>query len=139
MKDIKEPLVENSSPEIRDGAADMTEGGKKDSEGFLKPRWMGYVYYVTLTFFICLQLLFAKFLFQRNAGLIVTHVLTYRNFITVACYTFLIRNKIRDTLVTSLKRELIPFLILRICAGTCFQICVFYSAKYLPLVYVGLC
>lgn len=107
-------------------------------DDLLKPRWLGYVYQVTLTIFICLQLKFAKFLFQRNPDLNIVQLLAFRSMIAFGIFLYIIRGNIWTIIFWSIPRKLIPLLALKIAAGLIYQICINIAAKSLPLVYVAL-
>ena len=107
-------------------------------QGFRTPRWYGYIYHFLSVLMICLQHLQGKLLFTRSPNLNLTQLLFMRSIVNACINLGQMNSQIKYCMYTSIERNLLPQLALRVTFGLAMIVCVYTSVKFLPLVYVSL-
>jgi drug/metabolite transporter (DMT)-like permease len=137
MKDLREPLL-GGGDHKKEAVPKLGDKGKRDSEGFRTPRWLGYVYMLIFIIMICMQQLLGKILFTRTPQMTATQLLFLRSITAAIIFGCLMNKNIKYYMYTSIERRHIGHLAARVLQGLLMLVCIYTSVKYLPLVYTSL-
>lgn len=127
MKDLSEPLL---------GGKEKIS--KKDADGFLTPRWHGYVYQFLVYFTVTINQTAGKYLFLRNPNLNPFQLLLVGQALTALIFSVVMNVNFKHYMYDCIDRKVFPLFLARVGCQILMLVCVYTAILGLPPVYVAL-